>query len=131
MGAFLYPENGRCVRLPQYPFQRERCWPEPGTTKRSNILDGEENPLLGRRFTSSLQPQTIFWESEISLAAIQYLTDHRGMRSAVFPASAYVEMALSGIRSLFPEQPFECSQAVFLECGLFAGGGSSGRPAPR
>jgi acyl transferase domain-containing protein len=110
----LYPEHGRCVKLPQYPFQREHCWPEPGTTKRSDILDTMGNPLLGRQFTSSRQPQTILWESEISLAAIPYLTDHRVLRSAVFPASAYVEMALSGVRSLFPAQSFEVRKAAFL-----------------
>jgi acyl transferase domain-containing protein/acyl carrier protein len=110
----FYPEHGRCVKLPQYPFQREHCWPEPGTTKRSDILDTMGNPLLGRQFTSSRQPQTILWESEISLAAIPYLTDHRVLRSAVFPASAYVEMALSGVRSLFPAQSFEVRKAAFL-----------------
>jgi acyl transferase domain-containing protein len=110
----FYPEGGLCVRLPQYPFQREHCWPEPGTTKRSDILDTMGNPLLGRQFTSSRQPQTILWESEISLAAIPYLTDHRVLRSAVFPASAYVEMALSGVRALFPAQSFEVRNAAFL-----------------
>ncbi|HEY2001214.1 MAG TPA: SDR family NAD(P)-dependent oxidoreductase, partial [Acidobacteriaceae bacterium] len=68
----------------------------------------------GRQFTSSRQPQTILWESEISLAAIPYLTDHRVLRSAVFPASAYVEMAISGVSLLFPAQSFEVRKAAFL-----------------
>jgi acyl transferase domain-containing protein len=26
----LYPAGGQCVQLPSYPWQRERCWLEPG-----------------------------------------------------------------------------------------------------
>jgi acyl transferase domain-containing protein len=120
----FYPENGRCVRLPQYPFQRERCWPEPGTTNRSDILDTDGNPLLGRRFTSSRQPQTTLWESKISLAGIPYLNDHSVMRSEVFPASAYVEMALSGMPSLFPDQVFEVNKAAFINAAYLPEEGS-------
>jgi acyl transferase domain-containing protein len=120
----FYPENGRCVRLPQYPFQREHCWPEPGSAKRSDVLEGDGNPLLGRRFASSRQPQTTLWEREISLAAVPYLTDHRVMRAAVFPASAYVEMALSGVRSLFPGGSFEVSNAAFLNAAYLPEEGS-------
>ena len=41
----FYPKGGRCVRLPQYPFQRERCWPEPGIGKRAHAADHEGDPL--------------------------------------------------------------------------------------
>jgi acyl transferase domain-containing protein len=54
----FYPEGGSCVRLPQYPFQREHCWPEPGTAMRLENADLGESPLLGQQFTSSRQPQT-------------------------------------------------------------------------
>ena len=110
----FYPQGGRCIRLPQYPFQRERCWPEPGTGKRLEIAGAEGNPLLGRRFTSSRQPETILWESTIGLRDIAYLTDHRVSRSAVFPASAYIEMALSAVHSFLPGQVFDLNSAAFV-----------------
>ncbi|HWP45771.1 MAG TPA: beta-ketoacyl synthase N-terminal-like domain-containing protein [Candidatus Limnocylindrales bacterium] len=28
--SWLYPTDGQCVGLPSYPWQRERCWLEPG-----------------------------------------------------------------------------------------------------
>jgi myxalamid-type polyketide synthase MxaB/epothilone polyketide synthase D len=46
------------------------------------------------------------------------------MRSAVFPASAYVEMALSGIRSLFSDEVFELSKAAFLNAAFLPEQGS-------
>ncbi len=120
----FYPQGGQCVRLPQYPFQRERCWPETGTGKRLDIADREGNPLLGRRFASSRQPETILWESRIGLGDIPYLTDHRVARSAVFPASAYVEMALSGVRSFLPGQDFDLTSGVFMNAAYLPEEGS-------
>jgi acyl transferase domain-containing protein/NADPH:quinone reductase-like Zn-dependent oxidoreductase/NADP-dependent 3-hydroxy acid dehydrogenase YdfG len=108
----LFPEGGRCVRLPQYPFQRERCWPEPGRSRRrAEEVDG--NPLLGMRFRSSRQPQTVLWESRIGISSVPWLRDHRVLRSAVLPASAYVDMALSGVRALLPQERFAVRDAEF------------------
>jgi acyl transferase domain-containing protein len=109
----LFPEGGRCVRLPHYPFQRERCWPEPGNGKRRPAEEDTGNPLLGMRFTSSRQPQTVLWESHIGIGSVPYLNDHRVLRSAVFPAAAYVDMALSGMRALCPDERFALTDAAF------------------
>lgn len=108
----LFAEGGRCVRLPQYPFQRERCWPEPAQGKRWSE-DEAGHPLLGMRFTSSRQPQTLIWESRIGIGLVPWLTDHRVLRSAVFPAAAYVDMALSAARALRPEERFALADAAF------------------
>jgi NADPH:quinone reductase-like Zn-dependent oxidoreductase len=107
-----FPEGGHCVRLPQYPFQRERCWPEPAQAKGWNEQEAG-HPLLGLRFSSSRQPQTVIWESRIGIGLVPYLRDHRVLRSAVFPAAAYVDMALSAMRALQPEDRFELVDAAF------------------
>jgi acyl transferase domain-containing protein/NAD(P)-dependent dehydrogenase (short-subunit alcohol dehydrogenase family) len=109
----FFPAGGRCVRLPQYPFHRDRCWPEPGKAKRWQTEGLAGNPLLGMRFTSSRQPKTALWETRVGLDSIPYLKDHRVLRSAVFPAAGYVEMALSGIRELHPEDKFALQDALF------------------
>ncbi len=119
----VFPEGGRCVRLPQYPFQRERCWPEPGQAKRWNGEEGG-HPLLGMRFTSSRQPQTVIWESRIGIGVVPYLTDHRVLRSAVFPASGYVDMALSAVRAVQPQERFALVDAEFRNAAYLPEEGS-------
>ena len=60
IGEQFYPEDGAShVTLPQYPFQRERCWPEPAILTRAKLyLRGFRRvPLLGHRFESSLDPK--------------------------------------------------------------------------
>ncbi len=111
----LYPDQARCVRLPQYPFQRERCWPEPGDPARGKYAwhTSQTSPLLGHRFESSLDPNAMLWETDLQLASIRYLNDHRVLRSAVFPASGHVDMALSAAKEMFPDQVFEVRNAVF------------------
>lgn len=122
----LYPEEVRCVRLPQYPFQRERCWPEPGESTRTRAArhTGEATPLLGHKFESSLQPNTILWETELDIAGVPYLNDHRILRSVVFPASGHIDMALSAAKALFPEENFEIRNALFVSAAYIPDEGS-------
>ncbi len=112
----LYPEGARCVPLPPYPFQRERCWPEPADPARLRLAQqaDDTNPLLGRSFESSLQPDTHLWQTELEISALPYLNDHRVLRSAVLPASAYIEMVLSAAKSVTDGQAFEMREVAFL-----------------
>ena len=112
----LYPEEVRCVRLPQYQFQRERSWPDPSERVRPQIslYAGQTSPLLGRRFESSLQPHTLLWEANLDIATLPYLNDHRVLRSAVFPAAGYIEMAFSAAKAMRPAELFEVCDALFL-----------------
>ncbi len=121
----LYPAGGRCVRLPVYPWQRERCWLEtaPGETyshweqtARSAI---GTHPLLGHHFTSAHPAGSHFWEFTLDKRALPYLDDHRIQGVAVLPASAYLEMALAAAVEVFGEQSFalkdvEFARALFL-----------------
>ncbi len=111
----FYPNGGRSVRLPQYPFQRERCWPEPGDGTRTQYAHrtGQTSPLLGHKFESSLDPKATLWETELQISSLPYLNDHRVLRSAVFPASGHIDMALSAAREMFADQVFEVGNAVF------------------
>ncbi len=122
----LYPEEVRCVRLPQYPFQRERCWPEPADPARAEMghaLDGSST-LLGRKFESSLQPNTLLWETHLQIASYLWLNDHRVLRSAVFPASGHIDMALCAARSVEPENVFEVRNASFVSAAYIPDQGS-------
>ncbi|QRN93953.1 SDR family NAD(P)-dependent oxidoreductase [Archangium violaceum] len=93
----LHREGGRFVRLPDYPWQRQHCWFQAGTLKRSNAESstsrGQSLPGLPRR--SSLRPGAIFWDVELGLEHLPYLKDHRVQGSAILPAAAYLDWAVS------------------------------------
>ncbi len=87
----------RQVDVPTYPFQRQ-SYPVSnlnfGNTQSLRITDGSASlhPLVGRRIRSAL-PEHMF-ESVIDVNALEYLNDHRFYGVPVFPAAAFVEIAL-------------------------------------
>jgi myxalamid-type polyketide synthase MxaD len=124
----IYPSAGRCVRLPFYPWQRERCWLEPSAGNTDSRRDqvsqsGTGNhPLLGRHFKSAHPAGTHFWETTLDKNSRPYLDDHRIQGGAVLPASAYVEMALAAAVEVFGAQSvalkdIEFRKALFLPEG--------------
>ena len=119
---------GRCVRLPSYPWQRERCWLEPSAgdtdSHREQVSrSGTGNhPLLGRHFKSAHPAGTHFWETTLDRNSLPYLDDHRIQGVAVLPASAYLEMALAAAAEVFGAQSvalkdIEFRKALFLPEG--------------
>jgi myxalamid-type polyketide synthase MxaE and MxaD len=88
----LHPGPRRLVRLPSYPWQRERCWlaspggppPLPGGTT--------GHPLLGHHLQLAGAAGSHVWESTVSVAAPAFLHDHRVQGIAVFPGAAWLEM---------------------------------------
>jgi acyl transferase domain-containing protein len=124
----IYPTGGRCVHLPSYPWQRERCWFEPSAedtyAHREHVSrSGAGNhPLLGRHFTSPHPAGTHFWETTLDRKFLPYLDDHCIQGVAVLPASAYMEMALAAAVEVFSAQSvvlkdIEFRKALFLPEG--------------
>jgi len=118
----LYPQ-GQFVRLPSYPWQRERYWNESeesqqarlGQTYQRTLLGVPVHPLLGSRLESP-QPQ---WNATIDLHRLTYLEDHRVQGAVVYPGAAYVEMALAAAKEIFGESSYvleeiEFDKAMFL-----------------
>ncbi|MCP4702829.1 MAG: SDR family NAD(P)-dependent oxidoreductase [Gammaproteobacteria bacterium] len=101
----LYPEGGQFVRLPPYPWQRERYWNESdssrqarlGLTSPRDLVEHEVHPLLGGQLKSA---HTV-WDGEIDRQHLAYLSDHRIQGEVVYPGAAYVEMALAAAREIF------------------------------
>jgi len=124
----IYPTGGRCVQLPFYPWQRERCWLEPsaGDTDSHQVQVPRNrtgnHPLLARHFKPAYPSETHFWETTLDKNSLPYLDDHRIQGVAVLPASAYVEMALAAAVEIFGAQPItlrdiEFRKALFLPEG--------------
>ena len=86
------------VVLPTYPFQRERYWIESNKSKRKKpYLSTEKllHPLLGKRFYCAGQPQQLQFESLLAEDEPAYLKHHRVFDRALFPTTAYLEIALA------------------------------------
>ncbi|GAB3257949.1 non-ribosomal peptide synthetase/type I polyketide synthase [Kineosporia babensis] len=116
--------DGVPVSLPPYPFRRDRHWIEPEPVAR--VRTGrQDHPLLGIR-TESSEP---LWSARPDLETLPYLSDHRIQSVAVFPAAAYVEMAVQAGRALtggtgFVTADLELRRALYLS-------DDPARPAPR
>jgi acyl transferase domain-containing protein/aryl carrier-like protein len=113
----LYPEGRRFVRLPSYPWQRERFWQESEAAEQSR-LGRHIHPLLGRR-TGSAHPS---WELDLDMQHLSYLGDHRVQGTVTYPGAAYVESALAVGREVLGEplcamEEIEFQKALFLTEG--------------
>jgi len=126
----IYPLGGHCVRLPFYPWQRERYWLEGAATDGDDqwgqvALNGTGKPrLLGRHFKSAHPAETHFWEVILDKKAMPFLDDHRIEGSAVLPASFHVGMALAAAVEVFGPQSFEMKDLEFHKA-LFISDGAT------
>jgi acyl transferase domain-containing protein/acyl carrier protein len=100
----IHPKGGRVVALPTYSWQKQRYWldqaPPLPTDRFPNRLEG--HPLLGARLRSPALKDAVF-QSELDAQHPAFLQDHQIYGQVILPATAYVEMALSGANQLFGE----------------------------
>lgn len=94
LDAFYFPVTGRHVRLPNYPWQRERHW-HPVTSESHRVIERHRvHPLLGWRLL-----ETDFgWENTLDPTTLPWLADHQVGGAIVLPGAAYAEMALAAAR---------------------------------
>ncbi len=116
----LFPERGRRVDLPGYPWQRERHW--HGSSDESFGLLGvpQDHPLLGHRLA---QTEGV-WSNALDLARVPYLADHVVGGSAIFPAAAFVEMALAAAEARSPGTSHEL-ESLEIRAPMTLAGGSA------
>jgi acyl transferase domain-containing protein/acyl carrier protein len=86
----VFPNGGRCVSLPHYPWQRERYWHER-EEKGYDPFAPDVHPLLGweMEFSSS------GWQSRIDKRDLTYLGDHVVKKLLIFPGAGFIEWALA------------------------------------
>jgi acyl transferase domain-containing protein/acyl carrier protein len=97
--------EGRCVSLPTYPFQRERCWTEIAPSRPSwggvhASAVAEAHPLLGASFAVSTLPTTRVWEQSMGAPALAWLADHVVHGKVVVPGVTYLEMVAAAAAEL-------------------------------
>lgn len=104
------------LRLPPYPWQRQRCWHESDESRVSR-LSSPVHSLLG---TSLGTPQAA-WGARLDLRLTPYLADHRVQRAIIVPAAAFVEMAFATARQVLGDGPCQIEDVQFANpCFLSA-----------
>jgi acyl transferase domain-containing protein/aryl carrier-like protein len=112
----VFPDGGRCVSLPAYPFLRDRYWLDQLPGGEVTAESGGADPLLGRALECALPGGQRVWEQHIALQSPYYLSGHKILGSVVFPGAGYIEAALTAMRQLRPEAAaFEISGLRFHE----------------
>ena len=72
--------SGTVVRLPHYPWNREKYWIESAESARVRV-GAPAHPLLGQRIASAAPT----WQVTLDLCRLPYLKDHRIWDTAVYP----------------------------------------------
>lgn len=82
-----FPEGGRFVKLPTYPWQRETYWHE-SMASIADRLGRDTHPLLGFR----MDGPDAAWSQALNPNYLPYLPDHQVEGLVVLPGAAYVEL---------------------------------------
>jgi acyl transferase domain-containing protein/acyl carrier protein len=102
------------ISLPNYPFQQERYWPAENNhfRERRGQSSQAEHPLLGQQLLSPLK--SLQFESLVN-DQTSFIKDYQVHKQSVFPAAAYLEMALSAAAKMFPDNQLQLQQIHFLK----------------
>lgn len=112
-----FPQPGRHVRLPNYPWQRERHW-HPRTSESLLAIERRRvHPLLGWPIPEAPH----IWENILDPAILPWLADHKVGGAIVFPGAAYAEMALAAARAWLGEGPLAFEEMDIVAPLVFDG----------
>jgi myxalamid-type polyketide synthase MxaB len=105
------------ISLPTYPFQKQRCWIEKIQNSKFKIQNKYLHRLLGKKLRSPVKQ--IIFQAEINVTELSFLEDHQVNQEIIFPATAYLEIALAAGKNIFPSseitlEEIEIEQALIL-----------------
>jgi acyl transferase domain-containing protein/acyl carrier protein len=87
--------------VPLYPWQRTRFWFSE-TSEAINLINPPfDHPLLGYRQAGPLA----CWTNHLDEHIVPWIADHAIEGAAVFPAAAFIEIALAAARCQWPDAP--------------------------
>jgi acyl transferase domain-containing protein/acyl carrier protein len=92
--AFHRQGRRRWLRLPTYPFERQRYWIEPEAPLQPAAAEERTHPLLGRRLHLAGSEEARF-EATLRPERPSYLAHHEVYGEIVVPGVCYLEMAMA------------------------------------
>ena len=98
----IYP-SGNLVKLPAYPWQRERFWIESSGMQRIGLLAETGHPLVGEPIQTAKGDW--IWTGKLDTGIHAWLKDHAVEGTVLLPASAYIELAGSAAIKIFGGEP--------------------------
>jgi acyl transferase domain-containing protein/NADPH-dependent curcumin reductase CurA/short-subunit dehydrogenase len=90
----VYPKHAPAVKLPIYPYQRQRIWLEVPGHKPS----AERRPMAINQIRSPGLANEVF-EFQVSLESMPYLADHRIAGNILLPMTAFIEIARQALQA--------------------------------
>ena len=112
-----YTPPTRKLNIPNYPFQRIRCWSE-SRESRLGRLGNAVHPLLGESQHRSQNS----WQARIDLRLQSYLADHRVRGACVYPAAALIESALAAALQITASETIQLDRLRLLNPCVLADG---------
>ncbi len=97
-----YKAQRRRIELPTYPFQRERYWLDFESSGSRTLETKTDHPLLGSRLSTAMP----IFQKQLSSTSPSYLEDHRIHDIILFPATAYIEVALAAAKNALDGETF-------------------------
>lgn len=108
---------GRRIRLPNYPWQRERHWRTPSSESLQAAQRRRVHPLLGW----TVPDAELTWENVLDPDVAPWLADHVMGGAVVLPGTAYAEIALAAAHQWLGEGPCALQQLDILSPLVFDG----------
>ena len=90
-----YPSRPQNLRLPAYPWQRRRHWPDGDAVADANTAVAS-HPVLG----TAERHHPGAWQSDLATGELAYFSGHRVRGHAVVPGAAYISAALAAAREI-------------------------------
>lgn len=112
-----YTSPTRKLIIPNYPFQRTRCWSESRQTRLARTC-ASLHPLLGELQHGPRRS----WAARVDLRLQTYLTDHCVRGVCVYPAAAIIESAIAAARQLATSSRVQLDRLRFLNPCTLADG---------
>lgn len=95
----VFAGGGQLVKLPHYPWQRERYWFDQLSSESTIARQSSGgHPFLGKTAESALPGGHRIWEQDINLNSPHYLSGHKVLGATVFPGAGYVEAVFAALR---------------------------------
>lgn len=89
----LFRHSFETEKLPSYPWQREKFWPEI-IPRRQKKAVGSGGIFLSTGLTTAIGPRMKIWEAEIDLEIYPFLRDHRMQDKILFPLAGVISLLL-------------------------------------